>query len=259
MIERTSIKHDRLIKRLTEPLLQSFGISYFCYQFVSTEGDWFTLGNNPEWLLYSADNEFFQTDPSLVHPSCYDRPYVCFPKYYSDERFQKTLVDHAIELFDIDHALAIIHPTKHGCEYYFFAAPRAHAKVENIYLNQLDKLGHDYKNYVKKQLQPILHNCQNNTVNLNRVNPQRFNAKDSLFQEDIINAQSKFLSSINYLSPLTKREQQCLVLYQQGLTAKQTAQQLGVSHRTVERHFDNIKDKFEVVHKRDLLNKLLYT
>ncbi|MBX9702796.1 MAG: hypothetical protein K2X39_01455 [Silvanigrellaceae bacterium] len=149
MVEQTSIKHDRLIKQLTAPLLQSFGISYFCYQFVSNEGDWFTLGNNPDWLLHCAENEFFRFDPSLVRPNYYNRSSICFPKYHQHELFQQTLNGQFIDLFGLDHTLAFIEPTASGCEYYFFAAPRRHCKVLNIYLNQLNRLRFDYTHYLK--------------------------------------------------------------------------------------------------------------
>ncbi|MCL9683351.1 GNAT family N-acetyltransferase [Legionella maioricensis] len=62
-MEQTSIKHSGLFKRLAEPLLEHFGINYFGYPFVSNEGNWFTLVNNPHWLLYSAEQQF---DPSLI-------------------------------------------------------------------------------------------------------------------------------------------------------------------------------------------------
>lgn len=52
---------------------------------------------------------------------------------------------------------------------------------------------------------------------------------------------------------LTIRENECLNLYRKGLTSKETALMLGLSHRTVEEHFDNIKRKLNCQHKRDLL------
>lgn len=43
MIKQISIKYNSLLKRLTEPLLQHYGIHYFCYQFGSNEGNWLPI------------------------------------------------------------------------------------------------------------------------------------------------------------------------------------------------------------------------
>ena len=70
------------------------------------------------------------------------------------------------------------------------------------------------------------------------------------------------ISSMRWLkhpSTDSPREYQCLQLYQQGLTAKETAQKIGLSHRTIEEHFDKIKIKYHVSNKRDLLKESLVT
>ncbi len=254
MIEQTSIKYDRVIKKLTTPLLQHFGINYFCYQFVSNEGDWFTVGNNPSWLLHSAEHQFYQFDPSLVRPTNYTTSTVCFPKNHQNDLFQQTLVSQSVDLFDIDHALAVIEPNPHGCEYYFFGAPRAHLQVLNLYLTQLSRLQVDYTRYIKENLQPIYNHCLNHAVNLEVINSVSFNSTSNiLITEDCTKQELEFLSAIKNAPLLTPKEYQCFQLYQQGLTAKETAHKLGLSHRTIEGHFDNIKMKYQVTSKRELL------
>lgn len=52
----------------------------------------------------------------------------------------------------------------------------------------------------------------------------------------------------------TLREQECLGLIAQGYTMKSAARRLGVSHRTVEQHLRNIKEKFCVNTKNELLD-----
>lgn len=57
--------------------------------------------------------------------------------------------------------------------------------------------------------------------------------------------------SIAHLSP---REKECLQYYLQNYTAKETAILMGLSYRTVEEYFTNIKKKLGYRYKRDLLN-----
>jgi DNA-binding CsgD family transcriptional regulator len=55
---------------------------------------------------------------------------------------------------------------------------------------------------------------------------------------------------------LSAREAECLEWYFQGKTSKETASILGISHRTIEEYFTNIKEKLGCKNKRDLLARL---
>ena len=56
---------------------------------------------------------------------------------------------------------------------------------------------------------------------------------------------------------LTSREKQCAYYLLQGLTAKETGNQLFLSARTVEKHLDSLKEKFNCTKKTDLIKILL--
>jgi len=51
---------------------------------------------------------------------------------------------------------------------------------------------------------------------------------------------------------LTKREQECLILFLNGYTAKETGAELNLSYRTVEEHLENLKIKLGCRYKRNL-------
>lgn len=56
---------------------------------------------------------------------------------------------------------------------------------------------------------------------------------------------------------LTTREIDIIHCLLEGKTAKETARQLFISHRTVERHLENIKLKLNCRNKFGLINKIL--
>jgi DNA-binding CsgD family transcriptional regulator len=56
---------------------------------------------------------------------------------------------------------------------------------------------------------------------------------------------------------LSKRESECLHYLVQGKTAKQTAQILSISHRTVETYIENLKLKLKCKNKAELMVKAL--
>lgn len=57
-------------------------------------------------------------------------------------------------------------------------------------------------------------------------------------------------------SALTKREKECLDLTLNNFTAKEIAKELGLSHRTVEEYLSNLKRKFKVASKHELIKTL---
>jgi DNA-binding CsgD family transcriptional regulator len=56
---------------------------------------------------------------------------------------------------------------------------------------------------------------------------------------------------------ITDREMECLFYATGGRTAKEIAQQLDLSPRTVEHYLDNLKSKFDCTSKTELRNKLV--
>ena len=55
---------------------------------------------------------------------------------------------------------------------------------------------------------------------------------------------------------LSKREQECMDFLVRGFSAKHIAKQLEVSPKTIEFHIANIKHKFGVHNKMELINKV---
>lgn len=52
---------------------------------------------------------------------------------------------------------------------------------------------------------------------------------------------------------ITNREWQCLKLYTQLKSASKTGEILGISRRTIETHFDNLKKKMQISSKSGLI------
>lgn len=60
------------------------------------------------------------------------------------------------------------------------------------------------------------------------------------------------------MSHITPREKQILLFALEGLTSKQTARKLNISHRTVEKHLANAKLKLNCKRKSEVVYKLFY-
>ncbi len=57
-------------------------------------------------------------------------------------------------------------------------------------------------------------------------------------------------------TPLSQREKECLDFTLKNFTAKEIAKELGLSHRTIEEYLNNLKRKFKVASKHELIKKL---
>lgn len=256
LIDNFSGKYHKQMLKVTEPLRLQFGITYFCYQHVSNDGAWTILGNNPDWLMHSAENKFYLIDPSLVNPQHYQSGVILADTHPHPE-FQNTMNKHALDLFDLAHCLAIIEKTADGCDYYFLSAPKKHTGIYNIYLNKLSLLQKQFPSYFKQELHKQLHDINNYAVDLKLLKNDRYFSTDNVLSipntsENNFEIPSAEISTC--IKPtLTMREKQCIRLYQMGKTAKETARILNISHRTVEQHFEHIKEKIGCYFKRELL------
>ena len=69
--------------------------------------------------------------------------------------------------------------------------------------------------------------------------------------------QDKYNLAINLRKMLTRREIDCVILLLESFTAKEIAEKLALSPRTVERHLEHVKTKLKCSNKTELVIKLL--
>lgn len=75
---------------------------------------------------------------------------------------------------------------------------------------------------------------------------------------DLLGGQTSYLIGNNFKNiKLTERQSECLFYLLRGKTAKQMAKILNISHRTIEEYLEQLKCKFNVVTKYDLINKAI--
>ncbi|WP_058514209.1 helix-turn-helix transcriptional regulator [Legionella santicrucis] len=240
MIQTVSGRYSKKIDELINPI-KRYGISYFCWQTVSNTGQWCIIGNQPDWLEYSAEHCFYMHDPSLVHPRFYHSG-VYYTAAYEEERFQDTIIGEAEKYFDLNYGLVIAEKKAHGMEFAIFAAPNKNSWVINSYLNYMLELKR-FISYFKQEMAPVLLQLHDAQVNITKLKPDFDNGP---YLSGIAEEPSIF-SDLE----LTQRQRECLHYTLKGMTAKEIAKLLCISHRTVEIHLDNIRKKYGVLYKRD--------
>ncbi len=248
-ITRMSKKYENKINKSLIPLKQ-LGITYFAIQKVSVEGNWNIISSNPAWIEYSAGNQLFLYDPSLINPNHY-KSGIFFVNAHEHDDFRNIFCKHSEGIWDLGNALAIIEKNETECEFTFLSTAVKNKKIINTYLTKLNLL-RQFKDYFKKENTSMFQQIEEYNVDLKRINKSFFNtdniidiATDSDDANDLCN---NFLFNI-----LSIREKECVRYFLQGKTAKETAYSLGLSYRTIEEYFTNIKKKLGCKSKRNIL------
>lgn len=132
------------------------------------------------------------------------------------------------------HGLTIVQQVGEFCDFFAFAAQPNNSQINNFYLNKKDLFTNFIQDFYDA-LSPTLAELSNHRI----VLPCDVNDSKS---------------SLILLSP---RQYDCASLLAQGLTSKEIARSLNLSHRTVEHYIEDIKEKFNVKNRAQLMSAFL--
>lgn len=137
---------------------------------------------------------------------------------------------------------------------YWFASDSS--EIYNDLINNL-VVFKKFLEYFKKENEPVIKYFQQRKFNIS-------DKKENYFSKDDEKAFFSEREKINYLlhsmgildknETITKREWQCIKIFQLGKTASKTGEMLGISRRTVETHFNSIKEKLNINSKSEIMN-----
>jgi DNA-binding CsgD family transcriptional regulator len=250
-IKRNQIK----MKQICEPLQRFFGINYFTYHSITTEGDWRPLVSRPDWADYFTENQLYLLDPFLLHPRYYNTGTLFWaPLYQNHLHFQGFLKD-ANDKFGMAHGLCLIERTEKGCEFFGFTAPPEHHQIYTTYFQDISLLK-EFCKYFKKEAAPMLKQLDSDPIPLLSLKGEAFEPSTPPFEQNSL-SKSLFLKFIRAELPvqLSKREQECLSLYIDEHNMQYVADQLELSVRTIEFYLGNIKNKLNCWNKVELIKK----
>lgn len=240
------------LSKILAQVLEPFKITFFRYLRLNKDGTRIDLCTDSTWT-----NHFY--NQGLYKVAWWDR---CLPTLNVIERTmwdEKCLTSdnivgiHARTVFDIIHGYSIIKPTQDYCEVYDFATTKGNVIINDVYMRYPEYF-EDIIFFFNYHARHLVKEAELNTIYL----PMETTLADAkMCDSGVMEYVNRF-----YLEPghsgayLTKKEFSCLSLWFSGKTAKQISLILGISHRTVETHFDNIKGKFNLHNKNQLANKL---
>lgn len=243
MVQTTTVKYHQKIKQACLPLKDSLNIDVFTYFQIDSVGQFITLSNHPPLLEFHYAQNLHLTNPYLVHTDLLRSGYVLTQttanqKYLSGLRLSS---DH----FKIANPLLMLKKTERTVEGFFFSSPSTIDYLQ--YLDLLKKFASFFTHETASLLGKM------DKVDLAKEKGTAFFSRSA--ELPLANNNPALHRLMQAVSPLSPRERECLDLFQQGHSAQATAAHLGISQRTVEHHFENIKLKLDVRSKRDLLER----
>ncbi|MBS0648788.1 MAG: hypothetical protein JSS10_06160 [Verrucomicrobia bacterium] len=246
LIRKYTVQEDRKIKRICAPLKDYLGVSYFSYFTISPNGDFAFLSNYPEEVEFYFSEQLYKTCPYFVHPDLLRAGWAV-----DDTTPDQPYSDFIENRYGVRRLLFLIDKEGDKLDGYIFTNKSSEKNDLNIYLSKLELL-RKFGRYFVKEASPLIRKIQSEQYNIRKALGEAF---EKPFASTLLGRDDKqaegFLKTI---LPLSKREQDCVDLYRKGHSAQATAAILGLSRRTVENYFENIKNKLGYESKRDLLS-----
>jgi len=244
------------IAEIIQPF-QAFNIKFFVYVKIFPDGSRISLNNNVQWSKFFFENyskyvrgEIFETQNNTNKKTSHHL-------WILNKHQNQLLIDNEKE-FGLDNGIDIIIPGKEYTEFFVFATDKYQKSINNFYINNFDILNQSIF-YFKDKGKEIIAQAEKSGLIYLPSTKKTISDNDNIIidKESIL---KKILPSRYYINNqykneyLTRSEYQCLKLIAKLKSAKEIANELKLSPRTVEVYINNIKEKFELHKKSDFSN-----
>lgn len=244
MIQNYSIKYNKKIQKFCAPLKEHFGVNYFWYYKITSKGRYHCFGSHIEWMEHYYEERLHKANPFLRHPSNYCSG-VSLIRKVDNSPFQESL-NRGFKLFNVNLSLVLLERHPDFVEGYGFGTSLDSQTAEEMYLAELPLLNLFSKQF-RKEFESLIDLDEEAYVDL--TSEPDFHKTPPLPKPNKV---EDFLRKIGYFD-LSGREREILFLISKGYSARQAADHLMLSSRTVEHYIENIKNKLNCFSKRELV------
>ncbi|MDQ2994893.1 MAG: LuxR C-terminal-related transcriptional regulator [Pseudomonadota bacterium] len=263
-VQRTTGKSFDQVNRIAYPLFKNTPLSYFCYERTYDSGEFLCLSTGPDLAVRIIMEDLFPTLAELNLFNTFGMRTTFLSHHMplppgagetNPEKYHKLISCAADE--NLYHSLFIVDRQSDHYRICGFGVNGNLHSVFNFYLNIMGVLENFIKYFERHADELIESNCQNNLLILPNYHnelvlldpatdlPINFAGLDFT-----IDPPSKYITASQRM---TQRERDCLELTAQGHTMKTAARKLQISPRTVEQHLRNLKERYHVNTKAQLI------
>jgi DNA-binding CsgD family transcriptional regulator len=236
------------IKSLSSPL-KTIGIDYVSFTRVYKTGQRIFFSTEPKIIEFFSEDVHLKRAPRApneMRPDNYNSNQIIIWSTLPDQSFFSNIKhlhigDHGMHLFD--------EKKDDYCDSFGFATSRYNESIINSYLSNLGLL-RNFMNYFHENSSSMINQAKKENVFL------PFNEQKPIITLRSEELEEKFSDKkIKY--KFSRRQLECISLLVKGFTAKEIADQLHLSFRTVESYIELMKKKLNCKNKTELVIRLM--
>lgn len=245
------------IDEILEPI-KPYGVTTFTFMRKFNDGKQIYLSNNAAWVEDYYNEALFGQFISN-HPKNYQTSYLIWP-----QNSDLTVFQLARERYDSGNGATFIKSHEDYTDFYFFSGQTENTKLVNFYINYTDVL-EKFILYFEDRAEKIIAKSNQTKIILPKPDQKKIDEEtlvsisDSEIEQTLhkLRLRKYRLKQKKYQGvKLSGRELDAISYYMNGLTAKETAKKMGISPRTVESYFENIKYKLGCNNKDEIVQIL---
>ncbi|MBA3814997.1 MAG: autoinducer binding domain-containing protein [Parachlamydiaceae bacterium] len=250
------LNHIDAVKKTTQPLLDIFGIDYFTYHRIDKEGRYTVLLDRPDWAEHYVTQKLYKQDPYLQHADAYTSGF-CLVDMYGSIAYKELILIEGSK-FNLDFGITLIQKNDKDVEFFGFAGSKDNSALNKLYLNHQPLLI-SFASHFKEQHSATLQHLSDGAPSLEILKGKKLEKRPMQMQlgEESHHSFLKALGmhqQIKQAYLLSHREKLCLQWLIKGKSSKETASRMGISPRTVESYFENIKNKLSCWSKNEIFD-----
>jgi DNA-binding CsgD family transcriptional regulator len=260
-----TLRYSDAIYKLCEPL-KKFNITYFAEVSISKKGFLSLLSNHPEWAHKFLFEKHYNISLCIENPSSFSNGYY-LTRNINRNADHDHLSNEARELFSIDNGIVFIEKVNGLINFYFFCSDAENTSIINFYLNNLALLKRFIVFFKAKALRfrnlcmahPIHIENYGHTLSVSMGENSNHRDDNKFKFLDELNEHNYLIDFDGSVQKFSKREVDCIFCLLSGKTARETAEILTLSTKTVENYIDALKVKLNCSRKSEIFEKLLNT
>lgn len=239
---------------ICSPLEKFFGVKLIHYRRFYLTGGMISLYTHSEWMDFSIKNRYWHS--TVLYEKLKNLQYKNTLIYLWPSEPLNDAVYQGLYHHNLWNGITIY--KKHGdcIESYAFATTKENIKMMNIYLSEIDVLEHFILYFKSKIFHSLTSSVEKEIMlpfSYDFPSEDERDATQKKFLEDTP-VDNLYLRIKGTDIKLTKREKDCLTLLSSGKTAKEIANLLELSSRTIETYLENLRIKTGAISASQLIH-----
>lgn len=252
------------LREISSPFMKNYGISGICYFRYFKDGRILRLGTIDEWTRRFFQLKLFNSkdgDHSDLIKALENKEHIIIQTGIPEGEVSHTLFE-----LGIWNSCGLFRNLENSIEAFFLAGKKDDSRVINFFLNEREMVNH-FILYIKDQMKDEI--CKesgyiNSNIDMTHLmNQCRHNSHKSEIEKKALLVETPIkhyhLTGFQGDIVLTPREYQVTQLLSSGLTCKEIAKKIGITHRTVETFVSNVKFKTGCITKSELIKIFEYS